>query len=41
MSNPFTKSKKIFNKDYNADIYRKYNSDLQYLTEHTLQSLVK
>ena len=36
MSNPFTKSKKIFNKDYNADIYRKYNSDLQYLTEHNL-----
>lgn len=36
MSNPFTKVKKIFNKDYNADIYRKYNSDLQYLTEHNL-----
>ena len=36
MSNPFTKIKKIFNKDYNADIYRKYNSDLQYLTDHNL-----
>ena len=36
MNHPLTKNKKIFNKNFNSEMYKLYNPDLQYLTEQNL-----